>query len=46
MLGRRLWEKRRMAEYMEEMKMKQLEEIKATNPAKYRKIMAYLKKNQ
>ena len=35
-----------MAAYREEMQQRQLEEIKQTNPAKYRKIMAYLKKNK
>lgn len=46
LMARQLWAKGNMKAYQKEMQMKQLEEIKQTNPAKYRKIMAYLKKNQ
>ena len=44
-LSRKLWAKNNLQNYYEEQKQRQLQEIKQTNPAKYRKIMAYLKKN-
>lgn len=44
-LKRRLWVRKNMDAYKEEMRARQLEELKLSNPAKYRKIMAYLKKN-
>ena len=46
LLRRKLWVKGNMAAYREEMQQQQLEIIRQTNPAKYRKIMAYLKKTQ